>query len=239
MKWISMDDLLERLIKQNLRLVTDNDWDAIASAQIKVSSGSHLPVRAACIAGHPEMLHALTEQKPDLKKAFHLVSSDRHSGQDYKIGLFEDTLYAFISRKDIDRSDTGKKAYLDVMKHLTRSSFKENDETILLNEDPLESAFLVAHFLAHPELSRDPRYPHHDMCTDTYNQEPPEKWEAPYALLKERCPNAAKKFEAALENEIKSPSAQLRIAGSDGQDEDAGFKRAGDVIPPAKPNPEP
>ncbi len=189
-----MTDILDKIIHE---FITPKNvyWDAVVEAAIRASD-QDTALRAACMAGRPEFVDIIVDHKPELAKSTILISSDRHKDRAKILSLFDNTLQAIVSNPHIDRSDANLFNYFEVIKYLY---FKGLD--VDLNEDPLESPLILAHFLAHPELAKDKNHPHFDMVTEAYNQEPPQKFSAPYDFFKDRFPEAVKKFEDALEQE--------------------------------------
>lgn len=194
-----MTDMLD-IIVQDFLTPKNVYWDAVVEAALKASD-KHTTLRAACIAGRPELVDIIAGYEPELVKQTITISSDAHPNQNCTLSLFDETLQSLISNPKIDRSPENLSNFFEVIKYLYFKGLYVD-----LNEDPLESPLLLAHFLANPEFCSDRNHPHFDMVAETYNQEPPQKFSAPYDFFKDRFPEAVKKFEDALEQEYNCRS---------------------------------
>ena len=221
---------LEDAISKIRGLSHDVNLDLILYEEIKVS-GIDATLNAAVICARPEIIHDLQKNhKVNLSKTIN-VASDRHSGETSQIGLIETTLIAYLTRPDADRTTDGQKDLFETVKYLLRQNLP-----ILTNPDPLESPLLWAHFLANPELAVH-GHPYYYLVPQCANQKAPEKFVAIYNEFKKFYPDAVKKFEKALDEEIKSLRTEMNKAADDVEQDNKGFRPIGDVLPKT-PKPE-
>lgn len=219
-----MTQMLEKLIAQNLELSADGFWNETLAGQIKASENKELPMLAACLSGRPDLLYTLIEE----------FDGDKHQTRfdgNEKIGLLDETLRAFIERKDIDRGVSGKIAFMDVIKILTRRTTKEDSVELSYN------AFLMARFLANPELAKEKDTPFFDMVVDTHNRATPEKWDDPYNHLKLKYPKVVEEYEIKLRDDVNTLRRQMNAAVEDTIPDNKGFLSVGSIIAAATPKP--